>query len=85
MPVYVTSQTPEGQLASSSWVTDTPEVQIAAVDATGRFRFDDVQPGSYTAAYRFNERPQRRYPSRFRSRNVTTSRSTCPSARFVAT
>jgi protocatechuate 3,4-dioxygenase beta subunit len=54
MPVYVTSQTPEGQQTSSSWITDTPEVQIAPVDASGRFQFDDVQPGQYTAAYRFN-------------------------------
>jgi hypothetical protein len=29
-------------------------VQIAAVDMGGHFKFDDVQPGAYTAAYRLN-------------------------------
>ncbi len=54
MPVYLTSQTPEGQQASSSWLTDLPEVQITAIDESGRFKFEDVQPGTYTATYRLN-------------------------------
>jgi len=54
MPVYVASQTPEGQLAGASWITDSAEPRVAVVDASGRFQFEDVQPGQYTAAYRFN-------------------------------
>jgi len=54
MPIYFTHETPQGNTASSSWMTDSPDVQIAAVDSSGRFQFDGVQPGQYNASYRFN-------------------------------
>jgi hypothetical protein len=54
MPVYYTTQTAEGQQASSSWLSDSPDAQMAAVDPAGRFKFENVQPGTYTASYRLN-------------------------------
>lgn len=54
MPVYVESRTAEGQVAGSRWISDTPAVQMADVDPAGRFRFADVQPGTYKASYRRN-------------------------------
>lgn len=52
MPVYMESRTSDGQVASSNWLTDMPELQTAAVDAKGRFAFADVRPGAYNATYR---------------------------------
>lgn len=54
MPVFVESRTAEGQTAGSGWLTDMPSVLTSGVSADGRFQFEDVPAGRYTATYRHN-------------------------------
>jgi hypothetical protein len=54
LPVFVESQTTQGQVINSKWLNEFPLSSTSAVDNSGSFRFDDLEPGDYEAAYRLD-------------------------------
>ena len=52
VPIYLEHRTPDGQVAGGGWQSELPSMESAPVDESGRFVFEELEPGQYEAMYR---------------------------------
>lgn len=52
VPIYLEHRTPDGHVAGGGWQSELPSMESAPVDESGRFLFEELEPGQYEAMYR---------------------------------